>query len=156
MNRLIVRPATVLALLSLTACVTARPTDRGVPAKGTAPGAITGTAPPAYPHAARIDSLMATWNRQDSPGGIVGVVVDGEVVFARGYGMANLTHGVPITQDTRFNVGSVAKQFTAFAVALLESRGRLSIDDAVTEYLPELPSFDQQVTLRHLLSHTSG
>jgi len=99
---------------------------------------------------------MAAYDRTDSPGGIVGVVVDGDVVFVKGYGMANLTHGLPITPATRFNLGSVAKQFTAFAIGLLESRGALSIDDPVTRHIPELPAFDQEVTLRHLLTHTSG
>ena len=108
------------------------------------------------PHEAAVDSLMARWNRDDSPGAVVGVIRDGEVVFAKAYGMANLPHAVPNTAETRFNIGSVSKQFTAFALALLEARGELSLDDPVREHLPELPEFDDVVTLRHVLTHTSG
>lgn len=99
---------------------------------------------------------MAQYDRTDAPGVVVGVVQDGELVFAKGYGMADLTHNVPITPETVFNIGSVSKQFTAFAIALLESRGELSLDDPVRKYLPDVPEFEHQVTLRHLLTHTSG
>lgn len=108
------------------------------------------------PHEAAVDSLMSRWDRDDSPGAVVGVVRDGEVVFAKGYGMANLPHAVPNTAGTLFNIGSVSKQFTAFALVLLEARGELSLDDPVREHLPELPEFDDVVTLRHVLTHTSG
>lgn len=103
----------------------------------------------------RVDQLMAPF-AGGVPGGVVGVVHDGALVFARGYGMANLTHHVPFTATTRTNIGSTSKQFTAFAIALLESRGTLSLDDDIRTYIPELPAFDQTVTLRHLLTHTSG
>jgi len=108
------------------------------------------------PHEAAVDALMTRWDREDSPGAVVGVIRDGEVVFAKGYGMANLPHAVPNTVGTRFNIGSISKQFTAFALTLLEARGELSLDDPVREYLPELPEFDDVVTLRHVLTHTSG
>lgn len=105
---------------------------------------------------ARVDSLMADYRGDDSPGAVVGVTRDGEVVFVKGYGMADLTHGIPITAETRFNLGSASKQFLAFALALLESRGELSLDDPVAEYLSDWPTFDEEVTLRNLLTHTSG
>lgn len=108
------------------------------------------------PHGLAVDSLMTQWDREDSPGAVVGVMKDGEVVFAKGYGMANLPHAVPNTAETLFNIGSISKQFTAFALALLEARGELSLDDPVREHLPELPEFDDVVTMRHLLTHTSG
>ncbi len=103
----------------------------------------------------RVGQLMAPYTG-DVPGGVVGVVRDGELVFARGYGMANLTHHVPFTTATVTNIGSTSKQFTAFAIMLLQERGELSLDDDVREHIPELPAFDQPVTLRHLLTHTSG
>lgn len=108
------------------------------------------------PHEAAVDALMTRWDREDSPGAVVGVVRDGEVVFVKGYGMANLPHAVPNTSETLFNIGSISKQFTAFALALLEARGELSLDDPVRAHLPELPEFDDVVTLRHVLTHTSG
>lgn len=103
-----------------------------------------------------VDSLMAEYDREDAPGGVVGVIRGGEVAFAKGYGMADLAHGIPITAETKFNLGSASKQFMAFAFALLESQGELSLDDPVSEHLPDWPGFGQTVTLRHLLSHTSG
>lgn len=104
----------------------------------------------------QVDSLMAEYDQDGSPGGIIGVVKDGDLIFAKGYGMADLAHGVPITTETRFNLASVSKQFTGFAFALLEKRGEISLDDPVRKYLSSLPEFDQTVTLRHLLTHTSG
>lgn len=104
----------------------------------------------------QVYSLMAEYDQDGSPGGIIGVVKDGDLIFAKGYGMADLAHGVPITTETRFNLASVSKQFTGFAFALLEKRGEISLDDPVRKYLSSLPEFDQTVTLRHLLTHTSG
>ncbi|HYE95137.1 MAG TPA: serine hydrolase [Rubricoccaceae bacterium] len=104
----------------------------------------------------KVDQRLATTFGPDTPGAVVAVIRGGEVAFARAYGMANLTHGVPFTVDTPSNIGSVSKQFTAFAIGLLARQGRLSLDDDVRTYIPELPDFGQPVTLRHLLTHTSG
>lgn len=104
----------------------------------------------------RVDQLMADFDDDETPGGVVAVVKDGALVFARAYGMADLTHGIPFTVETRTNIGSTSKQFTAFALALLDARGALSLDDDVRQHLPELPDLGATVTLRHLLTHTSG
>lgn len=104
----------------------------------------------------RVDQLMAPYSPADVPGGVVAVVRDGEIAFARAYGAANLTHGAPFEIGTRTNIGSTSKQFTAFAVALLAERGELSLDDDVRKHIPELPDLGETVTLRHLLTHTSG
>lgn len=112
--------------------------------------------PPAESLETFVDSLMTEYDREDSPGGVVGVIRGGEVAFARGYGMADLAHGIHITAETKFNLGSASKQFMAFAFAFLESRGELFLDDPVSAHLPDWPEFKQTVTLRHLLSHTSG
>lgn len=104
----------------------------------------------------RIDAIFAVHDRPDGPGCAVGVSVGGELVFAQGYGMASLEHGLPITPRTAFDIGSVAKQFTALAVLLLEQQGRVSLDDDVRRYVPELPDYGTPVTLRDLLQHTSG
>ena len=112
--------------------------------------------PVAEEPADRIDQLMTAYSGEAVPGAVVAVIRDGETSFARAYGMANLTHGVPFDPDTPTNIGSVSKQFTAFAIALLAERGRLSLDDDVRDHIPELPAFEEPVTLRHLLTHTSG
>lgn len=104
----------------------------------------------------RIDSLFARYARTDAPGCAAGVFQDGTIVFAKGYGSANLEYGVPITPTTPFISGSVAKQFTAAAIALLVERGRLSLDDDVRKYVPELPEYGPTITVGHLVHHTSG
>ena len=86
----------------------------------------------------------------------MGVVRDGHLVFSRGYGMANLEHHIALTSRSVFRIGSVSKQFTAAAIALLAQDGALSLDDDVRRFLPELPEYDRPVTIRHLLNHTSG
>ena len=105
---------------------------------------------------AAVDRIFARWNRDDSAGCAVGVVRDGRMVLQRSYGMASIEHGVPITGKTVFDIGSNSKQFTAMAVLMLASDGRLSIDDDVQKFIPELPVYQWPVTLRHLLHHTSG
>ncbi len=104
----------------------------------------------------QIDALFTEWRQADHPGGVVGIVKRGEVVLARAYGLASLEYGAPNTTDTRFNVASVSKQFTAFSLVLLQQDGKLDLDDPVQKYLPELPDFGPEITLRHLLNHTSG
>jgi CubicO group peptidase (beta-lactamase class C family) len=104
----------------------------------------------------QVDSLFQRWHRPDSPGAAVLVIHGGEVVHRAGYGMASLEHGVPIRTTTVFDIASVSKQFGAYAVALLDQEGRLSLDDDVRKWIPELHDFGTTVTLRHLVHHTSG
>ena len=106
--------------------------------------------------AAAIDRIFERWDRTASPGCAVGVSENGQVVHTRGYGMANLEHGIRIWPTTVFESGSVAKQFTAAAIALLAQDGKLSIDDPARQYVPELPDFGTPILIRHLLAHTSG
>jgi CubicO group peptidase (beta-lactamase class C family)/imidazolonepropionase-like amidohydrolase len=113
-------------------------------------------APAFAPLAARVDAVFADFDRGDSPGCALGVYQDGAIAYARGYGMAHLEHGVPITARTVFDIGSTSKQFAAAAIALLEQDGVLSIDDDVRRFVPELPTYDRPITIRHLLTHTSG
>jgi CubicO group peptidase (beta-lactamase class C family) len=89
----------------------------------------------------RIDAVFARYNRADSPGCAVGVYQNGAITYAMGYGSANLEYGVPITANTPFISGSVAKQFTAAAIALLVEQGRISLDDDVRKYIPELRDY---------------
>ncbi len=104
----------------------------------------------------RVDSLFAEWDKPDSPGASVLIVKDGETLLKKGYGCANLEYGIPITPATVFHVASVSKQFTAMAVAMLAHEGKLSLDDRVQKYVPELPEFEQPITIRHLIHHVSG
>jgi CubicO group peptidase (beta-lactamase class C family) len=102
-----------------------------------------------------VDKLFAKWNAS-TPGCAVGVGIGGKPVLMKAYGMADLEHDVPNTPDTVFEAGSVAKQFTAMAVLLLAKDGKLSIDDQVRKYIPELPDYGAPLTIRHMLTHTSG
>lgn len=112
--------------------------------------------PQATTPADRVDQLMAPYTGSDRAGGVVAFTRGGEVVFVRGYGMANLEDGVANSPSTVFHVASVSKQFTAFAIAMLADQGRLSLDDDVRRHLPEFPDCGRPVTLRNLLNHTSG
>lgn len=104
----------------------------------------------------RTDQLLRAYYRDDEPGGVIAVVRDGEITYARAYGMANLTHGIPFTTETASNIGSVSKQFTGFAITLLEKEGKLSLDEDVRKYIPDFPDFGESITLLNLLNHTSG
>src|SRR2546423_13440180 len=104
----------------------------------------------------RVDALFAEWDRDDSPGCALGIVQGGELVYARGYGSANLDLGVPLAPDSVMHVASVSKQFAAISAALLEADGKLALDDDVCKYVPELPDFGHSITLRQLIHHTNG
>jgi CubicO group peptidase (beta-lactamase class C family) len=106
--------------------------------------------------AAKVDKVFEKWNRTDSPGCAVGVYKDGRTVYAQGYGMANLNDDVHITPQTVFHVASMSKQFTAASILLLAQQGKLSLDDDVHMYIPELPDFGERITLRQMMHHTSG
>ena len=103
-----------------------------------------------------IDGIFAAWNKSDSPGCALGIYQGGRITYERGYGMASLEHDVAITPETVFYVGSLSKQFTAAAAALAIQQGRLSADDKIRKYLPELPAYADAITVRHLVHHTSG
>ena len=104
----------------------------------------------------RVDAVFRMFDRVDSPGCEVGVYRDGRILYARGYGMANLELGVPNTPRTVFDIGSVSKEFAATAVLLLAQEGKLSLSDDVRKYFPEMPGYASGVTIRNLLNHTSG
>jgi len=104
----------------------------------------------------KVDQLMASNTGTDVPGAAVMVMKDGEMILHKTYGMASLTYDVPMGTNTRHNIGSTSKQFTAFGMALLDKQGKLSLDDDIRTYIPELPAFEDTVTIRHLLTHTSG
>ncbi|MBT0809807.1 beta-lactamase family protein [Litoribacter ruber] len=105
---------------------------------------------------ARIDSIFAQWNKPDTPGATLALVHNGEVVLSKGYGNANLEYSIPNTPSTVFHIASISKQFTVFAVLLLEKDGLINLDDDIRKYVPEVPDFGHTITLRHLANHTSG
>jgi CubicO group peptidase (beta-lactamase class C family) len=102
------------------------------------------------------DYVKAQMQKGHIPGLSVAVVREGKVVLARGYGLANVECAAPATRDTVYELLSVTKQFTAAAVLMLAEEGKLSLDDRVSQYLPNTPSAWNEITLRHLLTHTSG
>ena len=121
-----------------------------------APAAVaqTGGADP------RVDRLFAQWNRPDSPGCAVGVIREGRIIYQRGYGMANLDYDIPNGPKMVYYVGSVSKQFTASVIGLMSLARKLSLDDDIRKYIPELPdyraTYGVPVTIRQLVHHTSG
>jgi CubicO group peptidase (beta-lactamase class C family) len=114
---------------------------------------------PAGPHAGRdaqIDRIFAPWNKPATPGCALAVVKNGAVAYSRAYGSANLEQRIPITRRTVFDIGSVSKQFTAMSIVLLAQDGKLSLDDEVHAYIPELPDYGARISLRQMLHHLSG
>jgi CubicO group peptidase (beta-lactamase class C family) len=104
----------------------------------------------------QVDKVFAKWDSTVSPGCALAVIKAGQIIYKRGYGMADLDHDVPINPETVFHVASVSKQFTAAAILLLAQEGKLTLDDDVRKYITELPDFGERITIRHLIYHTSG
>ena len=103
-----------------------------------------------------VDQIFTTWDKPDSPGAAVVVLKNGSMVHKRGYGKANLKDGMPITSSTVFETGSIAKQFTAMAIALLAAQKKISLEDDIRKYVPEVHDFGKPITIRHLIHHSSG
>ena len=106
--------------------------------------------------AKRIDGLFTRWNAPNTPGCAIGIVRNDSLIYAKGYGVANLEYAIPITPETIFHTASVSKQFSAYAIVLLASQGKLQLDDDIHKYLPWFPDLKEKITIRHLLNHTSG
>lgn len=104
----------------------------------------------------KIDQLFSKWNNDNTPGCVVGIVKDDKLVFSKGYGMANLEYNIPNSPATIFDMASVSKQFTAYAIVLLERQGKLKLDDDIRDHLTWFPDLKEKITIRHLLNHTSG
>ena len=106
--------------------------------------------------AERIDSIFEEWDDNSSPGCALGIIHNGQIVYSRGHGMANLEHGIVISPGSIFHVASISKQFTDICVAMLAEEGLLSLDDDIRRHVPEIPDFGATITVRHLMHHTSG
>src|SRR5436190_6829557 len=104
----------------------------------------------------KLDALFEEYNGPDSPGASVMVIHKGRILAAKVYGLANLETRTPCGTNTNFRLASVTKQFTAMAIMILADHKKLSLDERLTDFFPEFPNYGKQITLRHLLSHTSG
>ena len=122
----------------------------GAGALAASPAADSAPANPA------VDAIFADYATPASPGCALGVIRDGDFVYRRGYGMANLEYGIPLDPQSVFRIASTSKQFTAMAVALLAESGQLGLDDPVSRWFPEFPGWAQNMTVRQLVLHTSG
>jgi CubicO group peptidase (beta-lactamase class C family) len=104
----------------------------------------------------QVDRLFRERITQTTPGAAVVVTEKGKPIFRQCYGLANVEHNIPITSKTMFNLASVTKQFTAFAILRLEKERKISLEDDIHKFLPDLPDYSKPVTIRNLLNHTSG
>jgi CubicO group peptidase (beta-lactamase class C family) len=104
----------------------------------------------------KLDALFQDFNQPRSPGASVMVIRDGKIALAKGYGLANVDEKTPCGPDTNFRLASVTKQFTAMSVLILADRKQLSLDESLPAFFPEFPAYGRPVTVRHLLTHTSG
>ena len=102
----------------------------------------------------KIDSIFSAY--QTGPGCAVGVIKDGQPIFSKGYGYANLDYDIPITDNSKFYIGSMAKQFCGAALLKLESEGKVNFQDPITRYLPDFPVYEEEITVDHIIHHTSG
>lgn len=103
-----------------------------------------------------IDSIFSAWNNPNNPGCALGIIKNGELIYARGYGLANMEHNIPNTPSTVFRIASTSKQFTAACIVLLAEQGKLNLEDNLKSFFPDFPQYSEKITIRHLLNHTSG
>lgn len=104
----------------------------------------------------KVDRLFTQWDKPDSPGCALAVIQNGEIIYKRGYGMANLEYDIPISPNSVFDIGSNSKQFTAMCIVLLARQNLLTLDDELQKHIPEIPQYSHLIALRHLIYHTSG
>ncbi|MEA3420844.1 MAG: serine hydrolase domain-containing protein [Acidobacteriota bacterium] len=113
----------------------------------------------AYTHSAlteKVDAMFKQWDSTDSPGAALGIFKAGRIIYARGYGIANLEYTLPWSSQNPSRIGSISKQFIAMCIAILAEQGKLSLDDNIRKFLPDWPEYNGPITIKHLLYHTSG
>ena len=103
-----------------------------------------------------IDSIFSEWNKPNTPGCALGIIKNGELIYSKGYGLANMEYDIPNSASSVFRIGSTSKQFTAACIILLAENGKLSLDDTLNNYFPDFPEYANKINIRHLLNHTSG
>ncbi|MHC4787184.1 MAG: serine hydrolase domain-containing protein, partial [Planctomycetota bacterium] len=106
--------------------------------------------------AAELDKVLSAQYPPNEPGAAVLVARNGKVVLREGYGLANMEHNVPITPEAVFRIGSMSKFFTATAILMLMEQGKLDLEDEITRFLPEYPTHEKKIRIKHLIAHTSG
>lgn len=104
----------------------------------------------------KIDNLFSKWDNENSPGAAIGIIKEGKLIYAKGYGIGNLDYTIPLSANSKFYIASTAKQFTAACIALLTIEGKIRLDDEIQKHIPELPKYDEKITVRNLVHHTSG
>ncbi|MFQ5791509.1 MAG: serine hydrolase domain-containing protein, partial [Acidobacteriota bacterium] len=106
--------------------------------------------------AKKVDKLFSRWDTPVTPGAVVVVIKDGNIIYQHAYGMADLERDVPLSLQSVFDIASTSKQFVAMSTLLLQEQGKVSLDDDIRSYLPKFPDYGQSITIRHLIHHTSG
>lgn len=104
----------------------------------------------------KVDEIFKPWNTNSTPGAALGIIKNGKLIYAKGYGIADMEHDIPISDTTIFYIGSVSKQFVTMCILLLEEQGKLNLDDRVQKYLPDFPEYNAPLTIRNFIHHTSG
>ncbi len=102
------------------------------------------------------DQLFEAWNKDQTPGAVVGIIQNGAFIYSNGYGLANLEHNIRNTENTAFNIASNSKQFTAACIVILSLKGEITLTQNVAEFFSDFPSYFSDITIEHLLHHTSG
>ncbi len=108
------------------------------------------------PQQEQVDALFADWDKKDAPGCALGIFKSGEIIYSKGYGQANLEYSIPNTPQSIFRIASTSKQFTAACIVLLDEQGKLNLSDPLSKFYPDFPSYAKDITVLHLLNHTSG
>jgi len=103
-----------------------------------------------------IDDIFAEWDKPNTPGCGLGIMKDGKMIYAKGYGLANMEYDIPNDPNSVFRIGSTSKQFTAACIVLLAEQGKLKLDDKLNQFFPDFPAYAERISIRHLLNHTSG
>lgn len=103
-----------------------------------------------------IDEIFSEWDQPNTPGCALGIIKDGQLIYGKGYGLANMEYDIPNSASSVFRIGSTSKQFTAACIVLLAERDKLGLDNTLKEHFPDFPAYAEKITIRHLLNHTSG
>ncbi|MFT6699291.1 MAG: CubicO group peptidase (beta-lactamase class C family), partial [Porticoccaceae bacterium] len=103
-----------------------------------------------------IDSIFSEWNKPNTPGCALGIIKKGELIYTKGYGLANMEYNLPNSASSVFRIASTSKQFTAASIVLLAEKGKLSLDNTLNNYFPDFPEYANKINIRQLLNHTSG
>lgn len=103
-----------------------------------------------------IDDIFTDWDNGDVPGCSLGIIKEGKLIYAKGYGMANMEYDIPNSASSVFRIGSTSKQFTAACIVLLAEKGNLNYDESLKSIFPDFPDYAHKITIRHLMNHTSG